>query len=170
VALLSVVVLAAALKGVPDALQWQNRFIDVPGVLREVDAHAPRNSTVYVTSNMVPACVYYLAWHPDRPEWAGDPFSQHCAVARVRTVLGTEPDSILRRRDRSGTSGPRVIAPEWTEREARRILAFPSPEIWLLMGRGDLMGAVPPRIEKSGVELSRDTLMGRIRVLTYRSR
>jgi hypothetical protein len=165
-ALLSVAVIAAAVNGVPASMRWSNAFIDVPLVLQEVEAHAPRNATVYLSADMIAACVYYLAWHPDHPEWAGDPFSQDCNLAGIRTVVGTWP-AFVGLAPGAATSAP-TIQPEWLEREARGILQLPSPEVWMLLGYSGLQSALSAWFAESGLALSDDRVMGRIRVLKYR--
>jgi hypothetical protein len=86
-----VALIVAAAAGLPGEMRAQPRFIAVPEALRELGVRHSPNATVYLSSDIGPACTYYLAWHPDRATLGGDSSSRDCTLRGTRTVIGQWP-------------------------------------------------------------------------------
>jgi len=166
--ILSVALIVAAAVGLPGEMRAQPRFIAVPEALRELGVRHSPNATVYLSSDIGPACTYYLAWHPDRATLGGDSSSRDCTLRGTRTVIGQWPRFVGLAPGRA-TRAAKTIRPEWLEREGRRILDQPATELWVLIGNNpELRAALPSWLESAGaMRLAEHETRG-IRILTYR--
>lgn len=166
-AVLSLALIAAAAMGVPGAMPADRRFIAVPQALSEVATRVGPNAAVYVSADMEAACRYYLVWHPDRARLPGVSSSRGCALRGPRTVIGEWPWFVGLEPGRA-TNAPKVIQPEWLEREGRRILDQSATEVWVLIGNPDLRTPLPSWLEASGATRLAERETGGIRILQYR--
>jgi hypothetical protein len=165
-AALSSLVLVGAAAGVRAEWNENNLVIALPDALRSVRQNSDADATVYFSSDLVPACTYYLGWHPDRVEMGGGDVkgggaadlrpgagvvTTNCAVRGATTIIGTWPLFVRRSRG-APTNTPVPIRPEWLEREGGRILAGTGKELWLLLGHSrQLHEALPAWLEAHGL-------------------
>ena len=125
------------------ASRW---YVDVPDALRGIRRDVGTNATVYLSTDMVHACQYYLGWHPDRDELGADTTMTDCALRGTTTLSGNWPLF-------SYPAGkPPFIRPEWLEQEGSRILAAAPEKVWLLLGRiVQLNDSLPAWLERQGL-------------------
>ena len=142
----TVIAVAAGLRAAP---QGSLRFVALPDALREVIARSRAGATVYVSSDLGPACIYYLRWHPDRAGFDSDLSNGGCALRARRTIVGTWPE-FAGRAPGVAASGRGPVRPEWIEAEGQRIMSG-AEEAWVLIGydRG-VRSALPAWIEQAG--------------------
>lgn len=166
-AALSTAIVVAAVAGVPGEMRVQPRFRAVPEVLRDVGArHAP-NAVLYVSSDLAPACEYYLRFHPDRSELPADSLLWGCGLRGTRTISGGWP-TFVGLPPGLATRAAKTIDPGWLESEGRRVLDPTATEIWVLLGSvPELRTALPQWLEAAGATRRADREMGGIRILTY---
>jgi hypothetical protein len=177
-AALSTLVLVGAAAGVRAEWNENSLVIALPDALRSLRQNSDANATVYFSSDLVPACTYYLGWHPDRVEMGGGEntggraadlgpeagvVTTNCAVSGATTITGTWP-LFVRRSPGAARDTPVPIQPEWLEREGGRLLAATGNELWLLLGHSrQLHESLPAWLEAHGLRqtssLQRRTLL-----------
>jgi hypothetical protein len=166
-ATLSAVVLVGAAAGVRYEWNENNLVVALPAALRSVQQNGDSNATVYLSSDLIPACTYYLDWHPDRTELGGgEPPAEeernlggmegvsttHCAVRGATTLSGTWP-VFVRRPASSSFDTPMPVQPEWVEQEGSRILAATASQLWLVLAHSrQLQAALPSWLEEHGLK------------------
>jgi hypothetical protein len=164
-AALSSLVLVGAAAGVRSEWNDNNLVIALPEALRSIRQNSGPNAAVYLSSDLVPACTYYLGWHPDRVELGGGEkqgggaaqlgpgggvATTNCAVRDATTITGTWPLFVRRPRD-AAPNTPVSIQAEWLEGEGGRILAATGNELWLVLGHSrQLHEALPAWLEGHG--------------------
>lgn len=165
-AVLSSLVLLGGAAGVRSEWNENNLVIALPDALRSVRQNGATNATIYLSSDLVPACTYYLGWHPDRMEMGGHAEARggaaqvgpgsgiattHCDVRDATTVTGTWPQFVRRPRG-AAPNTPVQIEPGWLDGEGGRILAATGNELWLLLGHSrQLHEALPAWLEGHGL-------------------
>ena len=146
----SAALIVTAAFGVPRDWGATRKFAPVPDAIRLVAANAAKNATVYISSDLEPACVYYLAWHPDGAALRGNQSTRDCSISGTKTVIGGWPEYVGVVPG-AETSGPKVLRPEWLEAEGHRILREPGNEVWLVLGHiPPVQSALPPWLEATG--------------------
>jgi hypothetical protein len=170
-AVVSCLMLVGAAAGVRWEWNENSLVIALPDALRSVKQNSATNATIYLSSDLVPACTYYLGWHPDRMEMGGTAEARggaaqvgpgggiattHCTVRDATTLTGTWPPFVRRPRGAPPTT-PMQIEPDWLEGEGGRVLAATSNELWLLLGHSrQLHEALPAWLAGHGLrEISR---------------
>ena len=165
---LSAAIVVAAVAGLPGEMRAQPRFRAVPEVLRDVSARHTPNAIVYVSSDIAPACEYYLRYHPDRSGLGADSLRWGCGLRGTRTISGRWP-TFVGLRPGLATRAAKTIDPGWLESEGRRLLEPTATEIWVLLGGvPELRMALPQWLEAAGATRRADKEMAGIRILTYR--
>jgi hypothetical protein len=155
---LSSLFLLGAAAGLPSEWNENNLVIALPDALRSVRENSTANATVYFSSDLVPACRYYLAWHSDRVELGGgaegsarSDSTTMCTVRGATTLPGTWP-AFVRRPAGAPWDTPMPIQPEWLEAEGARILAATGSELWLILGHSrQLHESLPAWLEGHGL-------------------
>ncbi len=166
--ILSVVLIAIAGVGlVREEYNIHDRFMPIGEALREVGAQASEDATIYVSWDLEPACIYYLAWHPDHAELNGEPRAKSCTLRGTRSVIGSRPEWVGIAPG-TGAFTATVLRPEWLEREVHRIVEQTSGELWVLVGLPRrLQATLPTALDESGaLSLSRREV-GKIHSLKY---
>ena len=144
VAMLFVVAGAAGMRWEWTATHW---YVTVPDALRAVRHDVGTNTTVYVSSDIVPACRYYLGWHPDRRELGADTTATDCALQGTTTLSGTWPLFF-----RPTPGQPTVVRADWLEQEGPRILAATPDKLWMLIAHSrQLRDSLPAWLERRGL-------------------
>ncbi|HZI29294.1 MAG TPA: glycosyltransferase family 39 protein [Gemmatimonadaceae bacterium] len=181
-AALSSLVLVGAAVGVRWEWNENNLVIALPDALRSVRQNSDANATVYFSSDLVPACTYYLGWHPDRVEMGGGErkggraadlgpgagvVTTNCAVHGATTITGTWP-LFVRRSPGAPRETPVPIQSEWLEAEGGRILAGTGNELWLLLGHSrQLHESLPAWLEAHGLRQTSRQQRRTLLVLQY---
>jgi hypothetical protein len=178
----SSLVLVGAVAGVRAEWNENNLVIALPDALRSVRQNREANATIYVSSDLVPACTYYLGWHPDRVEMGGGEstgggaadlgpgagvVTTNCAMRGATTITGTWP-LFVRRSPGAARNTPVPIQPEWLEAEGGRILAGSGNELWLLLGHSrQLHESLPAWLETRGLKQTSRQQRRTLLVLEY---
>jgi hypothetical protein len=181
-AAISTLLLVGAAAGVRSEWNANNLVIALPDALRSIRQNSEPNAAVYFSSDLVPACTYYLGWHPDRVELGGGEkkgggaaqvgpgagiATTNCAVRDATTISGTWPRFVRRPRD-AALNTPVSIDPEWLEGDGGRILAAPGRELWLLLGHSrQLQEALPAWLEGHGLKRTSSQQRRALLVLEY---
>ncbi len=181
-AALSTLVLAGAAMGMRSEWNENALVIALPTALRSIRQNTEPNAAVYLSSDLVPACTYYLGWHPDRVELGGGESrgggaaqvgpgggvaTTNCAVRDATTITGTWPRFVRRPRD-AAPNMPASIDPEWLDVEGGRILAATGNELWLLLGHSrQLHEALPAWVEGHGFRPTSSQQRRTLLVLEY---
>jgi hypothetical protein len=181
-AALSSLVLLGAAAGVRSEWKENNLVIALPDALRSIRQNSDASATVYFSSDLVPACTYYLGWHPDRLAMGGGErkggraadlgpgagvVTTNCAVRGATTITGTWP-LFVRRSPRPATNAPVPIESAWLDREGGRILAGTDNELWLLLGHSrQLHEALPAWLEAHGLRQTSRQQRRTLLVLEY---
>jgi hypothetical protein len=140
--------------------EWSenNLVVELPDALRSVNQTGDSTATVYLSSDLVPACRYYLAWHPDRIAMGGGvdgaraDSTTMCTRRTGRTIPGRWP-VFVRRAPGTPFDAPRPVDPEWVEQEGNRILASTDDELRLILAHSrQLQNALPPWLEAHGLK------------------
>jgi len=159
-------ILAAAV-GLPGTIRADARFKDISQALR-VEKRRTSNATIYLSADLVPACTYYLGWHPDRLENGADTSERLCALRGARTITGKWP-SFVGLPPGLATQFKKVIVPEWLDAEGRQILDQQSNEVWLLFGNNrEVRSALPAWLEAAGMSQFTESEVRGIQILGYR--
>ena len=146
--------------------EWNKpQFVALPGALRHVASRIGPNATVYLSGDLVPACTYYLAWHPDRAALrdGNDSPITNCSFRGASTVAGNWPPVVRSRLDELPD-----MRPEWLEEEGPRIVAATNQELWVLISHSrKLREELPVWLERHGMRRVSERKERTIHVLQY---
>jgi len=144
---LSLLFVAAGTAGMRWEWTENHWYVTVPDALRAVRHDVGTTATVYVSSDIVPACKYYLGWHPDRREFGADTSINDCALQGTTTLSGTWPSFF-----RPTPGKPTVVRNEWLEQEGPRIVAATPDKLWMLIAHSrQLRDSLPAWLERQGL-------------------
>ena len=155
--------------------EWteNNLVIALPDALRSVSQSGDSTATVYVSSDLVPACRYYLAWHPDRIEMGGGvdgartDSTTMCARRTGRIIAGQWP-LFVRRTPGAPFNAPMPVQPEWIEQEGNRVLSTAGNHLWLILAHSrQLQDALPPWLESHGFKRVEESRKRTLFVVEY---
>jgi hypothetical protein len=155
--------------------EWteNNLVVALPDALRSVSRGGDSTATVYLSSDLVPACRYYLAWHPDRIAMGGGvdgaraDSTTMCTRRTGRIVSGQWP-VFVRRTPGTPFDTPRPVEPEWVEQEGSRILASTGNELWLILAHSrQLQNALPSWLESHGFRRTGERRQRTLLVVEY---
>lgn len=166
--------LIAACAAAGNRWEWNenNLVIALPDALRAIDQR-DSTATVYLSSDLVPACRYYLAWHSDRRVLGGGvdaaraDSSTMCTRRSGSIVAGTWPAFVMRPQG-APFDTPMPIRPDWVELEGNRILASTGRRLWLILAHSrQLQDALPPWLELHGFKRAGEQRRRTLLVLEY---
>ena len=163
----SVIVVPVLMGGFRQVRAAENRFLPLrEGLRRVAEAHG-RDATIYYSADIIPACRYYLTWHPAHQELDGDPTKRQCALRGTLSVPGGWPmyaDLV----PGMATRGEETLDQAWLRSEVDRLLLSAGEELWLVLGLEVLHPALQHELERRGAVLRTEFMVDDLRVQSYR--